>query len=192
MITPEEIKMAEKVGRYYASRWRSVDKEDLIQHLILWICEHQTQLNRWKKEGSEDGKLYVSLKRAANDYCKHETTHAVHQDISANNSYTLEIVKRTLPYVWNTPDVEDPINSKALAIIADVSSALYAMTNDDIALLQLRYGDGLSHDEIASIYKITTDTASQRLHRATERVLSKLGGVAIWDWSDVQGDRLDD
>jgi RNA polymerase sigma factor (sigma-70 family) len=186
MIQPNEILIAEKVGSYYASRWKQVEKDDLIQHLILWMAERDSnQMQRWRDEDSIEGKLYVSLKRAANDYCRAETSKVVHQELTANNSYTLEVVKRTLPFVFSTPSVEDPINSKALMIVGDVSSALFALSKDDIEIITLRYRDEYTHEELASHYGVMIDTASQRLHRATERVLSKLGGVAVWDWSGV-------
>jgi len=193
MITPDEILIAQKVGSYYASRWKQVDKEDLTSHLILWMAERDSnQLQRWRDEGSTQGKLYKSLKREAAHYCEKETTIKVGRDLHANNRYTLEIIKNSLPFVFATPDVEDPINSKALMIIKDVESSLYDCSKDDIEIITLRYRDELTHVQIAKEYSITEDAASQRLHRALERLLNRLSGVALWDWSDVGQGGTDD
>ena len=193
MISQEEITICEKIGKYYSSRWKLVERDDLISHLLLWCAERDaTTLQRWRDEGSLGPKLYKSLKREAAHYCEKETAIKVGRDINENNAYTLEIIKNTLPFVFSTPDVEDKINSKALMIIADVESALYALSNDDIEIITLRYRDESSHDDIASHYKINTDSASQRLHRALERLLNRLSGVPIWDWSDVGSGGSDD
>lgn len=193
MLTQEEITIAEKVGSYYASRWKQVEKDDLISHLYLWMAERDSvQLQRWRDEGSLSPKLYKSLKREANHYCTIETSKKVNQDIYINNSYTLDIVKRTLPFVFDQPTVEDPINSTALMIISDISCALYGMNKDDVEIITLRYREEYSHDQLAEHYSITTDAASQRLHRTLERLLNRLSGVAIWDWSGVGTGGSDD
>lgn len=193
MITEIEIDICDKVGRYYASKWKLVERDDLASHLYLWCAERDaTTLQRWRDEGSLGPKLYKSLKREAASYCEKETSTKVGRDLHANNSYTLEIIKNTLPFVFSTPDVEDPINSKALLIIEDISSALYGCSNEDIEIITLRYREEYSHDEIAAHYKITTDSASQRLHRALERVLTRLSGEALFDWSSVGKGGSDD
>jgi len=193
MLTLEEIEICEKVGKYYASRWKLVERDDLVSHLVLWCAERDaTTLQRWRDEGSLGPKLYKSLKREAAHYCEKETTIKVGRDIHENNSYTLEIIKNTLPFVFSTPDVEDPINSRALLIIADVESALYGLPKDDIEIIVLRYQDEMTHDQIATYYSINTDNASQRLHRALERLLKALSGVALFDWSDVGNGGKDD
>jgi hypothetical protein len=133
------------------------------------------------------------LKREAAHYCEKETSVKVGRDLHENNRYTLEIIKNTLPFVFYSPDVEDPINSKALLIIEDISSALYGCSKDDIEIITLRYREEYSHDEIATHYRISTDSASQRLHRALERLLTRLSGFALFDWSTVgTGGRDDD
>lgn len=193
MLTLEEIEICEKVGKYYASRWKLVERDDLVSHLVLWCAERDTTtLQRWRDEGSLGPKLYKSLKREAAHFCEKETTIKVGRDIHENNSYTLEIIKNTLPFVFSTPDVEDPINSRALLIIADVESALYGLPKDDIEIIVLRYQDEMTHDQIATYYSINTDNASQRLHRALERLLKALSGVALFDWSDVGNGGKDD
>jgi RNA polymerase sigma factor (sigma-70 family) len=186
MITQVEIDICDKVGKYYASRWKLVERDDLVSHLYLWCAERDAnQLQRWREEGSLEPKLYKSLKREAAHFCEKETTVKVGRDLHANNSYTLEIIKNTLPFIFATPDVEDPINSKALVIIADVESALYGCSNEDVEIITLRYREEYTHEEIAKHYRISVDSASQRLHRALERVLTRLSGVALFDWSDV-------
>jgi RNA polymerase sigma factor (sigma-70 family) len=193
MLTQLELDTCEKVGKYYASRWKLVEKEDLISHLYLWCAERDaTTLQRWRDEGSLGPKLYTSLKREAAHYCEKETSIKVGRNLHQNNRYTLDIIKNTLPFVFYSPDVEDPINSKALLIIEDISSALYGCSNDDIEIITFRYREEYSHLEIANYYSITEDSASQRLHRALERLLTRLSGVPIWDWSEVGNGATDD
>lgn len=193
MITQEEIEICEKVGKYYASRWKLVERDDLVSHLLLWCAERDaTTLQRWRDEGSLSPKLYKSLKREAAQYCEKETTIKVGRDLHENNSYTIEIIKNTLPFVFSQPDVEDPINSRALMIIEDVRSSLYGLSKDDIEIITLRYEYEMTHDQIATHYKINTDNASQRLHRALERLLTRLSGVALFDWSTVGNGGKDD
>jgi RNA polymerase sigma factor (sigma-70 family) len=193
MLTQDEIEIADKVGRYYSSRWKLVERDDLTSHLYLWMAERDAnQLQRWREEGSTSGKLYKSLKRVANEYCKAETSKTVNRDIYENNSYTIEIIKNTLPFVFYSPDVEDPINSKALLIIEDVSSAFYGLSPDDREVITLRYREEMSHEEMAKMFGVTVDAASQRLHRALTRLLNALSGVALWDWSEVGTGGIDD
>ncbi len=193
MLGQEEISICEKVGKYYASRWKVVERDDLVSHLILWCAERDTTtLQRWRDEGSLSPKLYKSLKREAAHYCEKETSIKVGRDLHANNSYTLDIIKNTLPFVFSQPDVEDPINSTALQIIADVSSALYGLSTDDVQIITMRYQNEMTHEDIGKYYGVNTDTASQKLHRALERLLTKLSGVALFDWSDVGSGGSDD
>jgi len=193
MLTQIEIEICEKVGKYYASRWSLVERDDLVSHLLLWCAERDaTTLQRWRDENSLSPKLYKSLKREAAHYCEKETSIKVGRDLHANNSYTLEIIKNTLPFVFSEPDVEDPINSRALMIIEDVRSSLYGLSKDDIEIITLRYEDEMTHDQIGTYYGINTDNASQRLHRALERLLKALSGVALFDWSDVGKGGTDD
>ena len=190
-IYDDEIALANKVAYTVGRKWKTIEIEDLKQHLILWLYENYTAVERWRKE-TGDGKLYVSLRREAGKYCGKETSANVGQNIEKDNEYNVEMVKKILPFIWEITEHqagnlvgESPL---AIAVLTDVSSAYHGMKKEDKELLALRFRDGKSYAVLGQYLEVSADAARMRLNRTLERLTDKLAGEPI-QWINKKHNR---
>jgi len=132
MITEKEMKLAEKVAWRIGSKWSSVEIDDLQQHLYLWLVQNTRALERWRNDMT-DGKLYVSLRREAAKYCAREQAAHIGQPITHDNFYTVEMVSRALPFIFEgipeTVVAENPVTGKPNQLPNDYGLALTILTD---------------------------------------------------------------
>jgi DNA-directed RNA polymerase specialized sigma24 family protein len=188
-LEPEELKLAEKVAARIGSKWSAVDVDDLTGHLYLWLLTNIKSVERWRDE-TGDGKLYVSLRREAAKYCAKEQAAAVGRPITAGNFYTVELLDRALPYVFEeTPQTlttVNPVTGKpegssaepglAMTIMTDVRAAYYGLNREIQEVLAWRYRDGLTLEEIGELRNLTKAGAGKSLERALSRLSDSLAG----------------
>lgn len=189
-ITEHEMKLAEKIGRRAASRWSAVDSDDVISHLYLWIVENYTVVSRWRTEEGGESKLFVSLRREAAKYCAKEQTIKVGRPLRANNFYTVAMLERALPFIFEeTPQtvvLENPVTGQtygsgspsdfgnAVAILADIKGTFYGLNREIREVLELRFRDGLTFEELGDLAGISKVAAKKRVDRALERLCDAL------------------
>lgn len=182
-LTSHELTLIKKVANNIGKKWH-VDVEDLSQHLTLFLLESWRAVERWRKQ-TGDGSLYVSLRREAGKYCAKEKEKQLGEPIDKNNMYTVDVVKRVLPFIWEiTEQAKGNMvgeQQTAMAVLADVSGAYYGMSNADRTLLELRFKDGLSYNDIGERYKIKPDAARVKVNRTLQKLTSKLAGPSsVW------------
>lgn len=194
-INAAEMNVAERVGKRIAGRWSSVDADDVISHLYLWILENTASVIRWRSEEGGEGKLYVSLRREAAKFCASEEAVAVGRPLYADNFYNPEMLERALPFVFeDTPQttvLENPVtgavesrwspdaSNNAVAIMADIRGALYGLNFEIRETLELRFRDGLTFEELGELSGISKVGAKKRVDRAIERLSQSLSGQRI-------------
>lgn len=196
IVTDEEINIAKILARKFASRWKAADWEDVNGHLLLWMCQHQNNMERWRKEEGGMGKLHVTLSREASKFCSNEQTHQNGGVLSYNLEYSPTQVEAALPFMWDfthsnmqrsvpmhptfgTPIVDTlPLSSQsfddALAVLADISSGYYGLTKGDQTILELRFREDFTFRKIGKTMNITEDAARKRVDRAVQRLAGKL------------------
>jgi DNA-directed RNA polymerase specialized sigma24 family protein len=192
-IESRELTLAGKVAQRIGSRWSAVEIDDLISHLYLWLVEHSSQVAKWRAQEGGEGKLYVSLRREAAKYCAKEQAVAVGRPIAADNFYTPELLIRALPYLFeDTPQTTAEVNPRngqalfvsnesgiALAIMADIRGAYYGLNPEIRQVLEWRFQDGLTFEEIGELRNITKDGAKKAVDRAVSRLSDALSGEKI-------------
>jgi DNA-directed RNA polymerase specialized sigma24 family protein len=194
-ITPQEMRVAERIGRRAASRWAAADPDDVTSHLYLWICENPGPVDRWRTEEGGEAKLYVSLRREAAKFCAKEQQVAVGRPIREDNFYTPELLGRVLPFAFEdspqTTVAESPVTGQtfasgtpadfgnAVAILADVRGALYGLAREIREVLELRYRDGLTLEEIGELSGMSKVGAKKRVDRALVRLCDVLSGERL-------------
>jgi len=185
-----EIKLAEKVAWRIGSRLSGVEIDDLTSHLYLWLVENKRALERWRNEPS-DGKLYVSLRREAAKFCAREQATAVGRPINDDNFYTVGIVERALPYIFEdipqTTVAQNPVTGEsvhtpskydvALNLLTDIRQTYYGLNLDVQQVLAWRFRDGLTFEEIGELKGITKDGGKKSVDRAVQRLVDALVGV---------------
>jgi RNA polymerase sigma factor (sigma-70 family) len=176
-LDEEEMATAKSVARRIGYRWTRVDKEDIEQHLMLWLLQNHQHLVRWRKEPG-NGKLYVSLRREASKFCAKETSAANHAELDSYLPYTSKTVARVLPYIWQLDTMTQP-GSDAVAIVMDISSGYYGLKKADQEVLALRYRDDLTHAEIGQLLGVSEDAVRKRLNRTIDRLANSLVGETV-------------
>jgi DNA-directed RNA polymerase specialized sigma24 family protein len=192
-LTSREMELAEKASRRIGSRWSAVEVEDLTSFLYLWLVEHHQTLTRWREEPYGDGKLYVTLKREAAKYCAGEQAARVGRPIHADNFYTVELLSRAMPYLFEdvaqTTITVDPRNgapqklegnwNEAVTIMADIRGAYHGLHVHVRQVLALRFRDGLTYEEIGDLRGLTKDGALKQVQRALDRLSNALSGQPL-------------
>ena len=190
-LTEEEIKLAEKIARKYTrkSAWSLVSFDDAFSHLKLWLYSN-TDIVISCREADEFAKLtekylYTCLRNEVNKFCAKETKAVVNRDLSDGNRYTVYSLTQALPIYFklNHTELEMNSDSSSLAynVTADITSALYGLPEADVEVIELRYKLGYSGESLAKELGIEVNAASQRVHRALEKLVSKLSGSPMFD-----------
>lgn len=189
-LEPSELRLAERVAERIGSKWSMVEVDDLTSHLYLWLVQNVGALSRWRSEPSGEGKLYVSLRREAAKYCAKEHAARIGQPIQQGNFYTPDLLERALPFIFeDTPEtvvVENPVTGEpqnmpnesglAVAIMSDVRGAFYGLNIQLRQVLEWRFRDGLTFEEIGDLRGITKDGAKKQVERAVSRLADALAG----------------
>lgn len=192
-LEPNELKLAEKVAYRIGSRWSAVEVDDLTSHLYLWLVTNVKNVERWRGEDAGEGKLYVSLRREAAKYSAKEQAARVGRPIAVGNFYTADLLDRALPYVFeDTPQttaLENPVTGqaqsvgsqfdRAVTIMADIRGAFYGLNPEIRRVLEWRYRDGLTFEEIGDLRNVTKDGAKKQVERAVSRLVDALAGERL-------------
>lgn len=192
-VLPSEMKLAEKVAWRVGAKWSHVEIDDLQSHLYLWLVENQRNLERWRAEPGDNGKLYVSLRREAAKYCAKEQAARVGRPIASDNFYTPTLVERALPFVWeDTPQTsvaENPVTGRphtagtdydvALTILTDIRQTYHGLNPEIQTVLAWRFRDGLTLEEIGELKGITKDGGAKAVSRAVQRLVDALAGERL-------------
>lgn len=189
----DELRLARTIAFKIGSRWSQVEVEDVQSHLYLWLCEHIGTVTNWRTAERGSGKLYVSLKREALKYCTRETAAKVGQPITRDNFYNEAMLERALPFIfeaWPETTVrQNPVTGQtidrpfdfgnALAIMADISGAFYGLPKEIQHVLELRFRDGLTLEEIGDLREIGKEGARKLVQRCIKRLCDSLAGERI-------------
>ncbi len=192
-IDPHELRVAEKVAQRVGSRWANVEVDDLTSHLYLWLVENTDAVTRWRSLPSGGANLYVSLRREAAKYCARETAARVGRPLNADNFYTPELLSRALPYLFEdvpqTTLVVNPVSGQAVApaydfneavtIMADIRGTFYGLNPQVREVLEWRFRDGLTYEEIGELRNVTKDGALKQVNRAVQRLADALSGERL-------------
>lgn len=192
-VLPSEMRLADKVAWRVGSRWSAVEVDDLQSHLYLWLCENLRNLERWRTEPGDNGKLYVSLRREAAKYCAKEQAARVGRPIATDNFYTPALVERALPFIFeDTPQTsvaENPVTGRpdhagtdydvALTILTDIRQTYYGLNPEIQTVLAWRFRDGLTLEEIGELKGITKDGGAKAVNRAIQRLVDALAGERL-------------
>lgn len=194
-ITSAEMRVAERVGRRAASRWTAADPDDVISQLYLWVVENPTPVQRWREEEGGEAKLFVTLRREAAKFCAREQQVQVGRPIRAENFYSAEMLSRALPFAFEdspqTTVMENPVTGQsvvsggpsdfgnAVAILADIRGALYGLNREIREVLELRFRDGLTLEEIGELAGMSKVGAKKRVDRALDRLCDSLSGERL-------------
>jgi len=188
-LTPAEYDAAKNTAWRIGSKWSAVESDDLQQHLLLWMLKHTQHLEKWRGDARGKGALYVSLKREALRFCTKETAARNGQPLDRPHFYNVDMLERAVPFIFEAwPEttvrqhphtgqaLDRPVNTgNAIAILADISGAFHGLPAEVKEIIEYRFRDGLTFEEIAELKNVTKEGARAMVARALKRLSNALG-----------------
>lgn len=184
--------MVASIAYEFSRKFHMCDADDIRQELWVWFLEHPNKVKLWETlDGKQSTKLIArSLRNSAKDYCQREKARAVGYKVDDNYYYDREVVEILLPAVLrkdsNAPAMTELGFTKAkkvaseggnwFAMMADIERALARLTQEQLSIVYLRFGDGCDNASLATELAISEDAARMRVNRAVNNLLNFLGG----------------
>lgn len=190
--TSQYENMVASIAYEFSRKFHMCDADDIRQELWVWFLEHPNKVTLWETlDGNQSTKLVArSLRNAAKDYCQREKARAVGYKVEDNYYYDREVVELLLPAVIRKDLVAPALSelgfTKAkkvaseggnwFAMMADINVALSRLTQEQLTILYLRFGDGCDNVTLSKELDISEDAARMRVNRAINNLLNFLGG----------------
>lgn len=174
-------RLATQVAQSVAAKWSLVEVDDVEAELLLWLVQNEHHVRSYR-DGNMTGKLVLALKRHATEYALKEQTIRQGGVLVDDSAYSLEQVQRVLPFVYheNPQTVVSEFqkhhgdHSLALAIMADVRTALEKLPEHMKESLTQRFYLGLTFQEMGDAAGITKRAAKKRVDRAISELRRNL------------------
>lgn len=205
--------MVNRISSEYASKFKMVEKADVIQELWLWFMTHPNKIDEWTSlDNQKDAdKLFArSLRNAALDYCLREKAVKEGYNYADNFWYTKDFIKMLIPAVlsddWTKLDnalSNTGRNTKSLAesgdwmaYAADIKSAFGKLTEQEQNLVFLFYAEDLEGEDlhvVAGEDKSSKRATMMQANRAIAKMVKSLGGnppFADYDSEEVIKDDM--
>ncbi len=194
MVKTEDYEgMVGAIAYEFSRKFHMCDADDIRQELWIWFLEHPNKVKTWEAlDGKQSIKLVArSLRNAAKDYCQREKARAVGYKVDDNYYYDREVVELLLPAVLRkdlvAPAMTELGFTKAkkvaseggnwFAMMADIDRSLSRLTQEQLSIIYLRFGDGCDNASLATELAISEDAARMRVNRAINNLLNFLGGT---------------
>ena len=197
-VTADDMKIARQGA---LSAFRSgrgiVEADDMIGEANLWMVKHLDKVVHWRTQGRHGQN---KLRNACRQRCltiiaqERKKKSGLHSgDIFY---YTPAMIRELLPDIWDVDDWAHSSNTahdepkgpsrpsegnNRLAMISDVRSAFYSLSEKDQFFLEDFYRDGgITADMMAARLEVTERTVRRRDNRIMEKLVERLGGEPPW------------
>jgi DNA-directed RNA polymerase specialized sigma24 family protein len=197
-ITAEEIKLARQGAlSAYRSGRGVVESQDLVGEANLWLVSHMPKVVQWRDQGRHGrNKLRNACRQRCLTIIAKERQRRSGLEPGDAFYYSAQIIRELLPDIfdvddWNntsmamSSEVRSPSRpsegNNRLAMIADIRSAFYSLSQKDQDFLMDLYKDGgLPVDVVATTWEVTERTVKRRDDRIMEKMVERLGGEPPW------------
>jgi RNA polymerase sigma factor (sigma-70 family) len=192
MVIENYENLVAHVAYEFSRKFHMCDAQDIRQELWVWFLEHPNKVKTWEElDGKQSTKLIArSLRNAAKDYCQKQKAQAVGYRVEDNYYYDREMVEVLLPAVMRgdltAPSMQDLGMTKSkkvaseggnwFAMVADIERGLRKLTQEQLTIMYLRFGDGCDNSTLAKELDITEDASRMRVNRAMNNLLNYIGG----------------
>ena len=184
-----------------------VDPDDVRQECYLWAIgrgQHFTDLlneeNPDKREQNEK-RIAYQMRRVAERYARKEKARKAGYKTTDEAFYDTTTIAQLIPFVIASvvdgtvlEQAQEMINDgtprkqstpaeggNLLAILIDIKKAYLKLEQEDKTILQMRYHDSFTLQQIAQYLECATSTADRRCVSALRRLQDKLGGQTPWN-----------
>jgi RNA polymerase sigma factor (sigma-70 family) len=184
-----------------------VNKEDVRQECYLWAIGRGQQFtdllneeNPDKREQNEK-RIAYQMRRVAERYARKEKASRAGYHTSDEAFYDTTTIAQLIPFVIASvvdgtvlEQAQEMINDgqprkqstpaeggNLLAILIDIKKAFLKLEQEDKTILQMRYHENLTLQQVAQYLECATSTADRRCTSALRRLQDKLGGETPWN-----------
>lgn len=183
-FTDREVELAKTIAYKMASKWSLMDKEELHARLNYWLVMKYNTVVRYRSEEGGEGKLYVALNREAAKQSQHETEiltgepmHMKENQIT-KYSYEYQTIFNALSHLWTWRDaiLEDKESDGKLAdIMLDIEKAYAKLNPSEQILLEYKFKDDKTYNEIALELNISKQGARMKIVRLVDHIKKLIG-----------------
>jgi len=193
----EATDIASQVARIVHRKYHTYfDVSDVRQELLVWIVRREEKVRSWldHTEGEEQYRggvrqLGKTLTRHADKYCRRRKAQQLGYQLDDEAYYTPISLSELLPFVWSdvveTRDASKPRVSGGgnpaeggnyVIQLFDIRKALEKLDPQDKVILQMKFFEQFTFDEIATTLGISDSTAHRKVDGALRRLNNNLGG----------------
>jgi len=197
-ITPNDIKIARQGAlSAYRSGRGLVHAEDLIGEANLWMVKHVDKVRLWRDQGRHgQNKLRNACRQRCLTVIAKERKQRSGLQPGDVFYYTAAMIRELLPDIWDEDDwtsssgggaeeIRSPSRpaegNNRLAMVADIRSAFFSLSQKDQVFLEDFYRDGgVAIDVMATQLEVSERTVRRRDDRIMEKMVERLGGEPPW------------
>lgn len=182
------------------------DRDDIKQECYLWAIGRSEQFNELlsepdvAKREQNERRIAYQMRRMAERFARKEKARKAGYKTSDEAFYDTSTIAQLIPFVIASvvegtvlEQAQEMINDGAprkqstpaeggnlLAILIDIKKAYLKITQEDRTILQMRYHDNFTLQQIAQYLECAVSTADRRSNSALRRLQNKLGGETPW------------
>lgn len=183
-----------------------VDKQDVIQECYAWAVAKNTtlleQLNEpdLNKRQRNEKRIAYQMRRMAERYARKEKAGKAGYHTGDEAFYNTTTIAQLLPFVIQSvlhgtilQQAQDMINDgtpkkpsapaesgNLIAVLLDIKKAYEKLDIDEAKILELRYHDAWTLNQIAQYLEVAVSTADRRCSNAMRKLQDLLGGDTPW------------
>ena len=173
---------------------------DIRQDLILWALKRPNKISEWLNPDQEPADLKAGIKqlaksmqREADKQCRKEKARACGYETQDEYFYNTGVIEELLA---NLDEVEhqstgtqvrvsggggDPATgNNFIASVMDVRRALDQLSPTDQLIIEMRYQQAYTYDQIANALELSDTTVHRRVKSSLRKMLKFLGGDNPW------------
>lgn len=185
-------------SRSHASQGGFVDMEDLTQEGYVWCLTNPDKVAEWSDSGREGmAILHTALYHHMHKYTMRQRYLKDGTQPGDYYFYQKAVLLELLPeafdespnYGQSTSDLNSTVRSgkplsesgDRMAMIADIKSALGALTADEYAVIKMKFGSGvvLPDEQLAQWFEIPLSTMNRRVNKAVRKMARALGSEPV-------------
>lgn len=180
------------------------DVADLHQDLMVWVLRREEKVKEWLlTEDEEQHKIGVrmlarALQRQADKYCRSKKAQSLGYQLEDEAYYSPIVLAELLPFVWadvvDTRDGSKPRVSGGgnpaeggnyIIQLFDIRKGLEKLDPNDRLILQMKFYEQMTYDDIATDLKISDTTAHRKVDGALRRLNKHLGGQSPFSREEI-------
>ena len=199
--------IAPSVASAIARRFRGyVERDDVLQECLAWALTRGKQFDEMLNEPNpvqrviNEKRIAWQMKRTAERYARKEKAAKSGYRTGDEAFYDTTIIAQLIPFVIASivngtvlEQAQEMINDgtprkqstpaeggNLLAILIDIKKQYLKLEQEDKTILQMRYHDSFTLQQIGQYLECATSTADRRCTSALRRLQNKLGGETPW------------